>query len=232
MLPVNDSAPAPLSEVMARRLAHALRTPVGVVDGVLGEIAGAPSVAADPTLVSFASLGRRSMRQILELAERLDWVGRMERIPHEPVVDLSWPEVMDRCVEQHTKGRRDRDKKRVSLVVADDLAGGRVHRDASERCVMELVDNALRHARTVMEVIADVDGDCLRVRVADDGPGLPSGGREPFAPPQEAGPRLGIGLWLVDQIARRLDGSVSVDRTGPGGTVMCLRLPLRAPAAG
>lgn len=224
----DPDVPAPLPVIMARRLAHALRTPVGVVDGVLAEIGSAPAITADPTLASFATLGRRSMRQLLEIAERLDWVARAERVAHEPTVTLSWPELLHRAVEEGTEGRRERERKRISLVTGEELGEGRAHREASERAIFELADNALRHARTVVEVIADVEDDMLRVRVADDGPGLPKGAAGAFAPPQEPGPRMGIGLWLVERLAHAMRGRVAVDRTGPSGTVMALHLPLQA----
>lgn len=213
---------------MARRLAHALRTPVGVVDGVLSELGRSDAIVTDPTLDSFATLGRRSLRQLLEVATRLDWVARSERVASEAVMALSWPEVLQRAVEDRTQGRRERERKRLTLVIADDVGQGRGHREPAERSVFELVDNALRHAATLVEVIADVDGPWLRVRVADDGPGLPHADATVFGPPQGSGPRLGIGLWLVDHLAKAMQGNVVVDRTGPGGTVMCLRVPLMA----
>lgn len=225
-MPESDAPSPSLSAILARRLAHALRTPVGVADGVLSELGSSDIVTADPTLASFTVLGRRSLSQLLELARRLDWVARSERVATEAVMPVSWPEVLRRAALEHTQGRRERDRKRLTLVIADDVGEGRGHREPSERAVLELVDNALRHATTVIEVIADVEDQWLRVRVADDGPGLPEGGPGVFELPRGPGPRLGIGLWLVERLARAMQGSVNVDRTGPGGTVMCLRLPL------
>jgi two-component system sensor histidine kinase KdpD len=211
---------------MARRLAHALRTPAGVIDGVLAEIGASPGVVSDPTMARFAVLGRRSVRQLVELAERLAWAGRVQRVGEEPVVVVRWPELLRRCVEVHCIERIERNRKQLDVHIADAVGDGRACREAIERALAELLDNAVRHARTTVQVTADVDGEQLRVRIADDGPGLPRGGLEAFAPPQELAPRVGFGLWLVEQIAIGLHGSVGVERTGDDGTVMCLRIPL------
>lgn len=213
---------------MARRLAHALRTPVGVIDGVLAEIGASPGVADDPGLARFAALGRRSVRQLVELAERFDWAGRVQRASEEPSVALHWPDLIRRCVEVRCIERQERGRKQVDVDIAETVGNGRSRREASERALAELLDNAVRHARTTVRVTADVDGDLLRLRIADNGPGLPGGGLDPFAPPQQPGPRVGFGLWLVERLATSLHGTVGVDRTGDDGTVMCLRIPIDA----
>jgi len=211
---------------MARRLAHALRTPVGVIDGVLAEIGASPGVASDAGLARFAALGRRSVRQLVDMAERFDWAGRVQRDAEEPTVVVQWPDVIRRCVEVRCIERQERGRKHVDVRIADAVGEGRARREATERALAELLDNAVRHARTTVEVTADVEGEHLRVRIVDDGPGLPGGGVAPFAPPQQPGPRVGFGLWLVERIAATLHGSVGVERTGDEGTVMVLRIPV------
>lgn len=213
---------------MARRLAHALRSGVVAIDGALAEISAAPSVASDPALIGYASLGRRSVRQLVDLAEHFDWAGRVQRVATEQTKVLQWPEVIRRCVEVRCVERQERSRKRIDVSIAEGLGEGRANREACERALAELLDNAVRHARTTVRITADVDGEHLRVRIGDDGPGLPNGGVDPFAPPQAIGPRMGFGLWLVEQLAGVLQGSVGVERTGEDGTVMCLRIPVSA----
>lgn len=213
---------------MARRLAHALRTPLGVVDGVLSEIGASPSAASNPLVARFTELGRRSVRQLVDLAERLDWAGRVQRVSEEPAVVVQWPDVIRRCVEVRCVERQERNRKQIDVSIDEAVGEGRARRDASERALAELLDNAVRHARTTVRVAADIDGEFLRVRVADDGPGLPNGGVDAFAPPQQQGPRVGFGLWLVERLAAVQHGSVSVERTGDDGTVMVLRIPVSA----
>lgn len=71
--------------------------------------------------------------------------------------------------------------------------------------VSELVSNSVRHAASrQVGVRVDAHGDYVRVEVTDDGHGF-----EPGAPRGE-----GLGLYLVDKIARRWgvidDGSFTV----------------------
>ena len=224
----SDPTTPPISSIMARRLAHALRTPIGVVDGVLSEIGTSPSVSSDPSVARFAALGRRSVRQLVDLAERLDWAGRVQRVGEEATAVVQWPDLIRRCVESRCVERQERSRKQVDVTIDDAVGEGRARRDASERALAELLDNAVRHARTAVRVTADVDGQHLRVRIVDDGTGMPNGGVDAFAPPQQPGPRVGFGLWLVERLAEALQGSVGVERTGDDGTVLALRIPIDA----
>lgn len=221
----SDSSFPPISTIMARRLAHVLRTPLGVVVGALSEIGGSPA-ASDPLVARFISLGSRSAWQLVDLAERIDWAGRVYGVAKESATVVQWPDLIRRCVEARCVERQERSRKQIDVSIDEAVGEGRTRREASERALAELLDNAVRHARTTVRVAADVDGEFLRVRVADDGPGLPDGGAGVFAPPNKLASRVGFGLWLVERIAAALQGSVSIERTGDKGTVMVLRIPL------
>jgi signal transduction histidine kinase len=74
------------------------------------------------------------------------------------------------------------------------------------------------------------DGPCVRVDVADDGPGIPEEDRrrvlEPFYTTKEVGSGTGLGLDTVRRIVEdRHDGSLGFD-TGPDGTTFHVWLPL------
>ena len=73
----------------------------------------------------------------------------------------------------------------------------------------------------------------LEIRVADNGPGIPPSVRENLFQPfvsygKENG--TGLGLTAVEKIVQDHGGQVSVERTGPEGTVFKLILPLTAPS--
>jgi signal transduction histidine kinase len=72
----------------------------------------------------------------------------------------------------------------------------------------------------------------LEIRVADNGPGIPPSVRDSLFQPfvsygKENG--TGLGLTAVEKIVQDHGGQVSVERTGPEGTVFKLILPLTAP---
>jgi two-component system, CitB family, sensor kinase len=105
-----------------------------------------------------------------------------------------------------------------------------------------LVDNAIdasaesAGARTIqVTIVSDATG--LRVDVADSGPGLPAElvesaftrGWSTKISATTAG--RGLGLALVNQVARRHGGSVAVSASEAGGACLSVRLPTHRPAA-
>ncbi|MGX4655724.1 HAMP domain-containing sensor histidine kinase [Micromonospora sp. SCSIO 07396] len=107
--------------------------------------------------------------------------------------------------------------------------------DELRRVLGNLVDNAVRHARTrvVLAVEPTVDGAYHLVTVTDDGPGIPVADRERvfrrFARLDEGRARdaggAGLGLAIVRELVRRGGGTVALDDAHPGLTVR-LHLPL------
>jgi signal transduction histidine kinase len=97
--------------------------------------------------------------------------------------------------------------------------------------VRELVDNALEHAdgetSTVGVSVSTVAGGRVIVRIADDGPGIPEMEQKVLKRGEET-PLMhgsGLGLWLVNWYATRLNGRVTIDDNSPRGTVVRLDLP-------
>ena len=103
-----------------------------------------------------------------------------------------------------------------------------------ERAVSNLVDNAVKWSSPgeLIEISVVRDVDQAIVRVADRGPGIDPGLRqlvfERFfrAPEARALPGSGLGLSIVDYVARNHRGSAAVVETDGPGTTVELRLPL------
>ena len=104
------------------------------------------------------------------------------------------------------------------------------------RAVRNLLENAVRYARTDVAVALGRDGPWWVLSVTDDGPGIPVTDRqrvfERFARLDDDRTRLdggtGLGLSIVATIADRNGGSVAVAERDGGGA----RFELRLPAAG
>ncbi|CAN5750845.1 hypothetical protein BH11PSE8_BH11PSE8_38770 [soil metagenome] len=101
------------------------------------------------------------------------------------------------------------------------------------RALRNLLENARRYGGSDIEVLIDVVGPRVEVRVCDRGPGVPEALRErifeafyrlPGHAEQAGG--VGLGLSLVKQIAERHGGSVRCEGREGGGSCFVLSLPL------
>jgi signal transduction histidine kinase len=102
------------------------------------------------------------------------------------------------------------------------------------RALVPLVENAVRHATTRVDVALAARGGVARITVVDDGEGVPPGQEEAiFAPGHrgvEDGDGAGLGLALARRLARTVGGDVVAERGGPGARFV-LTVPTLGPAA-
>ena len=115
------------------------------------------------------------------------------------------------------------------------VSGGQVRGRPDElaRMVTHLLDNAARHGRSMVRVGVETAGADVRLRVDDDGPGVPPDDRqrvfERFVRLDEARVRddggAGLGLAVVDMVVRSAGGSVAVTESDLGGARFEVRLP-------
>lgn len=108
-----------------------------------------------------------------------------------------------------------------------------------EQVVRNLVDNAVRHARSSVEVSLRREGDSALLTVDDDGSGIP-----PFARTEvfhrfvrldedrgRNGGGVGLGLAIVEAIVRLHAGTVEAGDSPAGGARLTVRLPVADGAA-
>jgi signal transduction histidine kinase len=100
----------------------------------------------------------------------------------------------------------------------------RAPRDAVDRIVVNLVENAVRHARSRVEVEVTQQGEAVVLCVSDDGTGIPAADTERvferFTRLDDARSRAaggaGLGLAIVRELVRAAGGSVRLEDAGPG----------------
>jgi signal transduction histidine kinase len=105
------------------------------------------------------------------------------------------------------------------------------------RLLTNLLDNAQRHARRLVEVRLSGDGGHAELTVADDGEGITPSERERIFQRftrLESARRLdrsgsGLGLAIARDIARAHLGSLRAEEADTGGAGFVLRLPLAGP---
>ena len=113
-----------------------------------------------------------------------------------------------------------------TLTVAPDVPARVVlDPDATAESISNLLDNARRHAATVVEVRASISQGQLSIQVVDDGPGLPAGAEEQaferFVTLDGRG-GTGLGLAIARDLSRRQGGQLAYERKA-----FLLTLPLR-----
>lgn len=103
-----------------------------------------------------------------------------------------------------------------------------------EQVFRNLLENAVRHARSAVNVTLTSDAGSALLMVDDDGPGIPQADRADvfrrFVRLDDSRERarggVGLGLAIVAEIVRIHSGTVEVTESPAHGARLCVRLPL------
>jgi signal transduction histidine kinase len=198
-------------------LAHALKTPLSVMlaeadrhAGPLAEVverqAEAMRTQVDHHLRRARAAARtQGMRERTDVAPVLEeLVLALERIFRDRNVEIDWRAPDDLCFQ----GERQ---------------------DLMEM-VGNVLENACKYAGGRIRAIAEAAGPRrMRLVVEDNGSGLPEGRHEEVLRRglrlDESAPGSGLGLSIVDELARAYGGSVSLANAASGGLQVVLELP-------
>jgi len=117
---------------------------------------------------------------------------------------------------------------------ASDAVSMSVKRNALKRCMVNLIDNALKYGKRVEVSLRRVGASRVELTVDDDGPGIPQESREEAFRPfhrldesrnlQTGG--VGLGLAIARDIARAHGGDVTLAKSPLGGLRAIIRLPV------
>lgn len=164
-------------------------------------------------------LARRSVHRLGWLARRLDWVSAA--VAGTAARDRSAAPVDELARAAVTAAMQTGSRRGVTATLAPMtdapplLPCGRLWRHVYE----ELLVNALRHARGVVELHVAVDGAVARVAVVDDGPGIPPERADaPFAARSDGG----LGLWLAHGLAIAAGGDLRLEPCNTGARVVAV----------
>ena len=198
-------------------LAHALKTPITVMlteaeqrPGPLAEVVGRQAETMRQQVDHHLRRARAAARaqtqgERTQVAEALDELARtLERIFRSKGVEIDW----DAEEDLYFLGERQ------DLL---EIAGN-------------AMENACKWGRSRVRVRAEPVGEeRLRLTVEDDGPGLPEEGRRAMlkrgARLDESAPGSGLGLSIIDDLARAYGGALKLEAAALGGLRVEVELP-------
>jgi signal transduction histidine kinase len=169
----------------------------------------------------------------LSHGEVLEEIGRMQRLVDDLLV-LARSDHDTLLLDHRTvdlddvvlaECRRARARATVEVDTAA-VSGGQVDGDPEllARALRNLLDNAVRHARTAVRIALREDEKTVRLEVTDDGPGIAAEERaaifERFARGDDARARTdggtGLGLAITREIVNAHNGQIWVEDASPG----------------
>jgi signal transduction histidine kinase len=198
-------------------LAHALKTPLSVM---LAEAAGQPGPLADVVVHQAEAMRTQVDHHLRRARTAARSQGSRDRTPVEPVID-ELASTLERIFQ--AKG-----------VVIDWRAPEGLTFQGERQDLLEIVGNVMENAckwatGKVRVAAAALPGERFSLVVEDDGPGLPAERREEVlkrgARLDESAPGSGLGLSIVDELARAYGGTVALGASAMGGLAVRLELP-------
>lgn len=205
---------------LAASTVHALGTPLSTMAILLSDMHGElenPEHKHNATLL-LAQIERckQTMAKLSLLANK-----NPEEI-HQQSVQALMDELRDYFVLMHSKIR-------PQFLIAHDCAHLRIdHSLLLHHALINLIDNAVRAARSSVQVRASQARGHLQLDIMDDGPGLPDSVLEHWGKPiftsQTGG--LGMGIFLANSTIEQLGGSVTVYNNASESTHLRIQLPL------
>ncbi len=216
---------------------HELRTPLTSFQ-LYTEMLQDPHLPADKLKTYHDTLHRESLR-LAHLVENVLSYARLSRGKMRERHDVgSCAELLTALLEKTAEQLRHAGWN-VTITIDPRVSLLRLRTDliSVEQILQNLADNAIKYASSdhaTMSLHALQTHRTLSLRVADNGPGIPSDMQKrlfrPFSHSQKAEdsrkPGIGLGLALSRDLARSIGGDLTLERTSDCGTTFLLTLPL------
>lgn len=209
-------------------VSHELRTPTAVILAECQYALGAEQAEQTAALEVIQRQGKRMSR----MTEEMLTLSRMER----GQTQLEREETdLTELVEVICEDQQELLPEHLTLRWELEPVTAEVHQDMMIRLVINLLNNAVRYAKSEILVTLTCHHDTVTLTVADDGVGIePEHQKRIFqrfyqvdgARARKSG-GLGLGLAMCDQIIRQHGGSISVESTAGEGSRFFVTFPAR-----
>lgn len=215
-----------LRQALLSSLSHDLRTPLTSILAAAAQLKR--DGASDPDILgTLDAEARRLNRYVSNLLDLVRIEAGALRLRLEPI-DLT-----DAISAVLRDLKPDQGAQAVRIEIAPDLPLVRLDPTLLHHCLLNLVDNALRHgAGRPVTIHAGRTTDGVSLEVLDEGPGLPPGQEarafDTFVRFKGSDRRggSGLGLAIVRSFAEAMGLSVGAGNRSGGGAVFMLRVPL------
>lgn len=227
-----------LKDELVGTVSHELRTPLAVVHGIVTSLRDGLAGAMSPRQDELVDRAYRYVRRIERVTRKFLDLTRLESGRVRPeFAPLDVGPVLREVAEGHAAARRGSGP-RLSVEVDPGLPRVAADADLVEQALDNLVDNALRHARSRVRVHAGAHASGgIRIAVEDDGPGIPAEERTAvFDKFVQVGRRsggkgykgTGLGLPICREIVALHGGTIWTSDVRGGGAGFYFTLPPRA----
>jgi PAS domain S-box-containing protein len=217
-------------------VSHELRTPLTSIAGALALLVGEAGGELPPAATRLLVIAHTNSERLVRLINDILDVEKLES--GKVTFNLKRLDVQLLLEEVVEANRAFADGYGVHIRLADAPAACAVRADPDRlaQVVTNLISNAVKFSPKGADVVVAVEtrGESVRISVRDHGCGIPDDFKpkvfQKFAQADDTNARAkggtGLGLSIVQQITRRLGGTVSFDDAPGGGTVFNVDLPL------
>ena len=211
-------------------LAHDLRSPLGRLRSHAEQAAlSVDGPARDAALGGLIAETDQVMRMLTMLVE----ISRSEQVSRDRLVAIDPADIVEEVADLYRPLLEDAE--RPLTVVAPPGAPVALHRELMSQALANLIDNALKHGAGVIALALERNAEGIAFSVTDRGNGIAPADR--VAALRRFGrldaartvPGAGLGLSLIDAVARLHGGALVLADNAPG-LVARIELPMRQPA--
>lgn len=219
----------------AEENAHALKTPIAVIQQSLEPLRSAQTKLDEHAAISIDVIEKATQRldTLVSAARTLDTVAADSLSAVRESVDVT--QILRHLVESYVPVAANKGV-RIDLR-AQELLRAIASTEMIETVLENLIENALSFAPegTAIVVQADKQKKMVVLSVSDSGPGVPDGSLEkifdryfsqrPTPKSNAASLHFGLGLWIVKRNVEAIGGAITAENRSPCGLQMRVELP-------
>jgi K+-sensing histidine kinase KdpD len=220
---------AALRDAFIDVMAHELKTPLATIYGGLQTVAQHESTLAPHLRAELITDATEEAHRLVRLVDNLVILSRLERGVD---IDLSEPLMLSHVTRAVASAKTLTTRVRFDVSIRGEVPPVRGEGPYVEQVLRNFMSNAVKYGKPPYEVVVDREGDDVRVRLLDAGPGVPPNAdrlfdlyyRDPATARRTSG--SGIGLFVCRELVRLMGGRTWARTRETGGAEFGFSLPI------